>query len=161
MPGFTAVTLIMATPLSPLIAILVVLATVGLIWLSRARNARAILQARFRTSHAPVSPLIPCDVRFPLDELSTPCVAHASPAGLYLVTPPDQIAKWHWGRNTPFLKQPVLIPWTQLHYYPAKFPMRNWLRLDIRSTQATFFIRENVAVELLRAAGQPVPASTL
>ena len=149
----------MATHLSPLAAALLVLVTVGLIWLNRKRDTRVILRDRFRTAQVPGDPLTECEVRFPLDDLPTPCVAHASAAGLYLVSSREQIAKRRWGNPVPLLKQQVLIPWPELHYYRARFPLQSWLRFDIRNTKATFFVRESVAMELLRAAAQPLPAT--
>jgi hypothetical protein len=148
----------MASHLSPVVVALVALVALGLMWLNRGRDARAILQKRFRTSQAPDGPLTECEVRFPLAELSTPCVAHASEAGLYLVSSKEQVAKWRWNNNVPFLKEQVLIPWSELHYYRARVPMQSWLRFDIRNTKATFFFRESVALGLLSAAGRPLPA---
>jgi hypothetical protein len=148
----------MASHLSTVVVALVALAALGLMWLNRARDTRAILQSRFRTSQAPDGPLTECEVRFPLAESSTPCVAHASEAGLYLFSSKEQVAKWRWNNNVPFLREQVLIPWSELHYYHARVPMQSWLRFDIRNTKATFFFRESVALELLRAAGQPLPA---
>jgi hypothetical protein len=48
-------------------------------------------------------------------------------------------------------------PWSQLEYRQARFPARGWLRFDIRGSKATFFMRRSVGLELLRAAGQPLP----
>ena len=146
----------MASHLSPLVAVLVVLVTVGLIWLNRGRDALSILQTRFRASHTPEGPLVECEVRFPLTEMPTPCVAHASEAGLYLFSTKEMVTKWRWTRNIPFIKQQVWIPWSELDYRRAGFPMENWLRFDIRNTKGTFFIKQAVALELLRAAGQPL-----
>ena len=68
-------------------------------------------------------------------------------------------SKWRWNNNVPFLREQVLIPWSELHYYHARVPMQSWLRFDIRNTKATFFFRESVALELLRAAGQTASVS--
>ena len=149
----------MATHISPWIAVLGLLIAIALIWLSRRHDARAILQNRFPASRAPDSPLTECEVRFPLDELPTPCMAHAGTSGLYLVSSPVQVARRRWGRNTPLLQQAVLVPWPDLDYYPARFPLQGWLRLDIRGTKATFFIRETAAAGLLHAAGRPISTS--
>jgi hypothetical protein len=146
----------MASHLSALVIALVMLAALGLICLNRGRDTRAILQNRFRASQAPDGALTECEVRFPLGELPTPCVAHASEVGLYLVSSTEQVAKWRWNNNVPFLKQPTFIPWTELHYYRARAPLQSWLRFDIRNTKATFFVCETVALELLRAAGWPM-----
>jgi hypothetical protein len=149
----------MATHISPWIVVLVLLITIALIWLSKRHDARAILQNRFPAPRAPDGPLTECEVRFPLDESPTPCMAHAGTSGLYLASSPVQVARRRWGRNTPLLQQAVLVPWPDLDYYPARFPLQGWLRLDIRGTKATFFIRETIATGLLQAAGQPIPTS--
>ena len=147
----------MSSHLSPWAAVVMVLVAVGLIWINRNRDARSILHDRFGASGPPDGLPIECEVRFPLAGGPTPCVAHASEVGLYLVTPPEVLRTWRWVNNIPFLKRPVFIPWSQLEYRCASFPARRWLRFDIRNTKATFFVRQTVALELLRRAGRPPP----
>ena len=149
----------MSSHLSPWAAVVMVLVTVGLIWINRNRDARTILRDQFGASGAPDGLPIECEVRFPLANGSTPCVAHAGEVGLYLFTPPEMVPKWRWVNNIHFLKQPVFIPWSQLDYRCASFPAGDWLRFDIRDTKATFFVRRTVALELLRLAGRPPPTS--
>jgi hypothetical protein len=143
-------------PIFMIFAVLVVAAFLMVI--NFKRDTRAILQKQFPAPDTPDGPMTVCELRFPLAEVSTPCVAHASKAGLFMVSTKEEMAKWRWVNNVPYLKQPVFIPWSRLDPYRARFPMRNWVRFDIRGTKATFFMRQDPAVELLRIGAQPLPS---
>jgi hypothetical protein len=148
----------MSSNLSPSAAAALLLVAVGLILINRKRDAWSILKTQFRATNPPDGlPAVECEIRFPLAEVSTPCVAQVSQDGLYLISSQEQIAKRRWVINVPFLKQQVFIPWSELDYHRARFPMRNWFRFDLHNTKACFFVRHSVAAELLHAAGRPLP----
>ena len=148
----------MSSNLSPSAAVALLLVAVGLILINRKRDTLSILESRFRAADPPEGlPAVECDIRFPLAEVSTPCVAQVSQEGLYLISTQEQIAKRRWVINVPLLKQQVFIPWSELDYHRARFPMRNWFRFDLHNTKACFFVRHSVATELLHAAGRPLP----
>lgn len=145
---------------SPSIVVLCVIAVAAIIGWSARQNGRYILQRQFRASFDPGAPYTECDVRFVLDELSTPCAVRTTREGWYMATPVAARKRWRWSNNTPFLRQPVFIPWAALHYHQAKFPMRNWTRFDVKGTRATFFVKHDVALSLLQAGGMPPPCAT-
>jgi len=143
-----------------LAAVVFVLVWVGLARSLAPRWSRHNLQAQFGATIEPGGPFVECNVRFVPDEAHTPCIAKATPAGLYLASPEEALAKRTWSVEAgglPCLTKPVLIPWSVLTYHPAKFPLWGWLRFDIPSAKVVFFPRQKVATELLRQAGQPLP----
>jgi hypothetical protein len=141
--------------LDPRLAALFLLIIFGfVIWIDLKRDGRSLLQSQYLSPFMPAEPYVECDIRFPLDEMSTRCLASASKAGLYLVSPTEAISKWRWTNNTPLLRQPVMIPWSELIYGRARFPMHNWIRFGIQNTKATFFIRKAAAIKLLESAGR-------
>jgi hypothetical protein len=121
------------------------------------RSSRHVLQTQFATAIEPDGPLAECKIRFPIEEADTPCLVRAMPAGWYMASSAELVAKLHWTSGVPYLKQPVLIPWGLLEYRLAKFPLRRWLRFDIPSAKVTFFVRRSVATAVLREAGRPLP----
>jgi hypothetical protein len=148
----------MFSNLSPSTAVALLLVAAGLILINRNRDTLSILETRFRATNPPEGlPAVECEIRLPLAEVSTPCVAQVSQEGLYLISTQEQITKPRWVINVPFLKQQIFIPWSELEYRRARFPMRNWFRFDLHNTKACFFVRQSVATELLRAANRPVP----
>jgi hypothetical protein len=143
--------------MSPLAALALALVTALLMWIGIKRSARRILDQQFGTDIDIDAPLVECQVRFVPDEASTPCGVRAAPAGWYMCRPPSAATKRYSISGVPFLKRPVLIPWTLLEYHYARFPLHGWLRFDVPSAKATFFVRKNVAMDLLRDAGRPPP----
>ncbi len=139
-----------------LISILAALGFVLMFWVCRRHDTLGILQRDFAASQTPQGELLACQVRFPLAEMPTPIIAQATRAGWYMVTPPEEIAKWRWTNNTPFLRQPVFIPWSQLRYAPARFPMHRWIRFDVTGTRQLFFVPRDAAMTLLSAAGRSI-----
>jgi hypothetical protein len=146
--------------LSPTAAVLVIIVTAVLIGINVKRDARALLQKQFAATFDPGGPYTECKIRFPLAEVSTPCMARVTAEGLYLFTSAELRATWSWMNNVPFLNKAVFIPWASLAYSPAKFPMRKWIRFDVTSTKAMFFMPREVALNLLRAAGRSVPLAS-
>ncbi len=122
-------------------------------------QSRRNLQQQFSASIEPAGPFVECNVRFIPDEAHCPCIAKATPAGLYLVSPKEALAERGWitGPQLVYLTEPVLIPWSALEYQPAKFPLWGRIRFDVPSAKATFFVRRKAAAELLSQAGQPLP----
>jgi hypothetical protein len=135
-----------------------------LVWVAVARvivplQSRHNLEQQFPAAIEPDGPFLECNVRFIPDEASTPCIAKATPAGLYMVSPKEALAKRHWvtGPLLCYLDEPVLIPWSALEYQRSKFPLWGGIRFDVPSANATFFVRRKAAVELLRQGGRPIP----
>ena len=119
------------------------------------RYARRVLLDRFATDAAPDGPLTKCSVLLAGEEASTPALACATNAGWYMVSPDDAIARKSWTWNYPLLEHPVLIPWDVLKIGPAKFPFTwSWMRFDLPSAKATFFVQKQVAAQMLREAGR-------
>jgi hypothetical protein len=146
--------------LTLLAVIVLILVWFGLARVHGPRLSRHNLEQQFRATIELESPFVECNVRFVPDESHTPCIAKATPAGLYLVSPEEALAKRVWGSagvEPSYLTEPVLIPWSVLEYGPAKFPLWGWIRFDVHSANATFFIRRKAATELLRQGGQPLP----
>jgi hypothetical protein len=146
--------------LSSTAAVLVIIVSAVLIGINAKRDARALLQKQFAVTSDPGGPYTECKIRFPLAEMSTPCMARVTAEGLYLFTPEELRARWSWVNNVPFLNKAVFIPWASLNYGPAKFPMGNWIRFDLASTKALFFMQRDVALSLLQAAGRPLPLAS-
>ncbi|MGA7074509.1 hypothetical protein [Bradyrhizobium sp.] len=138
--------------------IVVVLVWVGLVMALAPRQGRHNLQQHFPATVEPGGPFVQSNVLFVPDESHTPCIAKATPAGLYLASPEKAFAMRIWGVTGPsYLTKPVLIPWSALKYGLAKFPLWGWVRFDVASAKVTFFVRRKVAAELLQTAGQPLP----
>jgi hypothetical protein len=141
---------------SPAVAVIIII-TAALIWLNAKRDGLSILQKQFAARSDPGGPYTECEVRFPTAEVSTPCLARTTAEGWYMFSPQEKIASWRLLNNVRFLRTPVFISWSQLVYGPAKFPMQNWVRFDVSSTKAIFFVRRDVAVTLLQAVGKSLP----
>lgn len=137
------------------VAILIVIAAA--FWLGARWNARWILERQFAAATDPGGPYTECEIRFPTADVPTPCMVRVTREGWYMFTPPEMRAQWRWVNNVPFLRKAVFIPWASLAYSQAKFPMRDWLRFDVKQTRAVFFIRKNVGLPLLEAAGRSLP----
>jgi hypothetical protein len=142
---------------SPVGAVMVIFIA-GLMWWSGKLNARWILEKRFPATTDPGGPYTECEIRFPTADVPTPCMVRVTPEGWYMFTPQEMRATWRWVNNVPFLRKPVFIPWASLECSEAKFPMRDWLRFDVKQTRAIFFVRKNVGLPLLEAAQRPLPA---
>ena len=121
-------------------------------------QSRQNLQEQFGAAIELAGPFVECNIRFVPDEAHCPCIAKATPAGLYLVSPKEALAERGWitGPQLVYLTEPVLIPWSALEYQPAKFPLWGRIRFDVPSAKATFFVRRKAATELLSQAGQPL-----
>jgi hypothetical protein len=145
------------TTLSPAAAALMIIVTSALIWFSARRDGRLILQKQFAATVDPGGPYTACEIRFPMAEVSTPCMAQVTAEGLYLFSPEELRATWSLVNNVPFLSKAVFIPWTLLTYGPAKFPMGKWVRFDVTSAKTLFFMRREAALSLLQAAGKSLP----
>jgi hypothetical protein len=146
------------------IMVLVAIIVLVLVWLWSVKvlipiQSRRNLQQQFGAAIEPAGPFVECNVRFVPDEAHCPCIAKATPAGLYLVSPKEALAGRGWITGPPlvYLTEPVLIPWSALEYQPAKFPLWGRIRFDVPSAKATFFVRRKPATELLRDAGRPLP----
>ena len=142
--------------LSGLWAVVFAIGVVALMWYANKRNDRLILLRQFSTGTEPGESAVECDVRFPTEDTSTPCVAWVTPEGWYMYSTAEIRSRWSGrSKGVPYLTQPVFIPWTLLQYQPAKFPMRSWLRFQVLSAKVNFFVKREVAEALLQQAGKP------
>ena len=132
--------------LAAIALVLVMAAAIGFNW---TRNEKRILQQRFAATIEPDGPSLPCEIRFATEEATTPCIVKPSNAGWYMSSPLEGAPDRSWNVVRPYLRRPVLIPWSVLEYGPAKFPLLNWVRFEIPSTKVIFFVRENVARHIL------------
>jgi hypothetical protein len=139
------------------VVIVLIIGVVALMWWSAGRNGRRIVERQFKATQDPGGPYTECDVRFVLDDLPTPCTVRTTREGWYMVTPAWMRKQPNWNNNLAILRQPVFIPWAALDYYPAKFPLRDWTRFDVKGTRAIFFVRNDVALSLLQAGSMPPP----
>jgi hypothetical protein len=97
-----------------------------------------------------------CLVRFPLDETSTDCALGADSTGLYMSSPIEALEKnRRWSFRYHMIRIPVFIPWNCVRIHAAKWPMRGYLRFDVPSNKATFFVPRETC-SLLLANGGPV-----
>ena len=148
----------MSNSVSLLAIVALVLVWAGCVWILRPLQSRRNLQRQFRAAIEPDGPFVQCKVRFAPDEGSTPCIAKATRAGLYMVSPKETLAKRSWlSYSVYYLTEPVLIPWSVLKYRRSIYPLWGGIKFDVPSAKATFYIRRKLAIELLRQGGQPIP----
>jgi hypothetical protein len=145
---------------SPSIVLLLIVATFALIRWSSARSGRAVLQRKFKAGFDPGGPYTVCEVRFVLDDVAATCAVRTTGEGWYMETPAPARARRNWSHYVPVLDHGVFIPWPSLDYQRARFPLRSWTRFDVKGTRASFFVRSEVALTLLRAAGMPPPTDS-
>jgi hypothetical protein len=144
-------------PVAPFLAIVAMAAFAAcLMWINAVRDTHAVLVRLFTAREAPEGALIDCELRFPLYDAATACRAHAGATGLYMAGVPGVGARRGWFAHCGDLDRPVFIPWWRLEYRRARFPMRGWVRFDILNTKSSFFLRDTMALELLRANGRTV-----
>jgi hypothetical protein len=103
--------------------------------------------------------LVECYVSFPISEAKTHCALGATRDGLYL-SPPISTAKAKsskpWLQGGYPMRTAILIPWDQLQYRRAGFPLHRQLRVDVPSINATFFVPRTVGEPLLERAGKEI-----
>jgi len=122
------------------------------------RNDERRLKRDFAAAHPFAGPLEPCLIRFPLGEAQTDCLVGADGAGLYLTSSEEALARSRWSfqyRHYDVLRTPLFIPWEQLEYAQAKFPLKQNVRFTVPANQATFFMPRAAAERLLQRAGRP------
>ena len=125
----------------------------AIIYFGRKRDARLIALGKYATTRAPSGPARVCEVRFPGYDYPTPCVAHSSDAGLYLYSSEEQMRKVYGTTGRPpLIKTPVCIPWSDMTYRSASLPLVGMMRFDLTADKATFFIKRDIAEQLLRDA---------
>ena len=128
-----------------------------IVYFARKRDARLIFRSKYAADQAPSGPARVCEIGFPASEVSTPCIAHSSAAGLYIYSSEDQMRKVYGVDLEPsFLKTPVCIPWSDMRYRRAPPPLVDMMRIDLTADKATFFIKRDIAEQLLRDAGKSI-----
>jgi len=99
-----------------------------------------------------------CLIRFSLDEASTDTELGVNGEGLFMSSSSDALIRnKRWSFRYHVIRTPLFIPWHCLQVRDAKFPMRRYLRFDVPSNQATFFIPRETGARLLKSAGLPGP----
>src|SRR5580698_4041952 len=121
--------------------ILAVLLVIGVLVYGRHRNDLRRLTRDFALQGPFDGALERCLVRFPVDETSTDCVLGANSQGLYMSSPIEALEKnTRWSFRYHVIRTPIFIPWNRMQIRDAKFPMRKYLRVDVPSVKATFFV---------------------
>jgi len=96
-----------------------------------------------------------CIIRFPLDEASTDTMLGANSEGLFMTSSSDALKKnRHWSFRYHAIRIPIFIPWQCVQIRDAKFPMLKYLRFNVASNKATFFVPREAGRRLLKAAGR-------
>jgi hypothetical protein len=96
-----------------------------------------------------------CIIRFPLDEEGTDAVLGANGEGLYLSSSADALDRnRRWAFRYYAIRTPIFIPWGSIRIHDARFPMRKYLRFNVRSSGATFFVPREAGRRLLGNAGR-------
>jgi hypothetical protein len=93
-----------------------------------------------------------------MGEAKTDCVLGANREGLYISSSAEAIARHQWwtlNHRYYVIRTPILIPWDQLQYAQAKFPLKQSVRFTVPSNKATFFVPRETAELLLNRAGRP------
>jgi hypothetical protein len=121
------------------------------------RNDERRLKRDFAAAHPFAGPLEPCRIRFPLGEAQTDCLVGADGAGLYLTSSEEARARSRWSihwRHYYVLRTPLFIPWEQLEYAQARFPLKQSVRFAVPVNKAVFFMPRAAAERLLQRAGR-------
>lgn len=101
-----------------------------------------------------------CLIRFPAGEAKTDGMLGANSEGLYLSSSAEAIemSKRWMGKRYYVVRTPILIPWDQMQYCEAKFPLQEYVRFTVPSNKATFFVPRETADLLLGRAGRRLPS---
>ncbi len=102
--------------------------------------------------------LVSCIIRFPLDEASTETVLGASSEGLFMSSSIDALKRnKRWSYRYYVIRTPIFIPWHCIRIRDARFPMLRYLRFNVPSNKATFFVPRATGCQLLKNAGRAIP----
>jgi hypothetical protein len=98
-----------------------------------------------------------CIIRFPLDDASTETVLGANSEGLFMSSSIDAVKKnRRWSFRYYVITTPIFIPWHCIEIRDAKFPMRRYLRFNVHSNKATFFVPRETGRQLLKNASRAI-----
>jgi hypothetical protein len=96
-----------------------------------------------------------CIIRFPLDEASTDTVLGSNSEGLYMSSSIEALKKSRqWSLRYYAIKTRIFIPWDRIRISDAKFPLRRYLRFNVPSNKATFFVPRETGRRLAKNAGR-------
>ena len=96
-----------------------------------------------------------CIIRFPLDESSTDTMLGADSDGLFMSSSIDALKQnRRWSYRYHVIRTPIFIPWNRIQIRDAKFPMLKYLRFNVPSNKATFFVPREAGRRLLNTAGR-------
>lgn len=96
-----------------------------------------------------------CVIRFPLDEAGTDTVLGANSEGLFMSSSIDALKRnRRWSFRYYVIGTPIFIPWHCIQIRDAKFPMLKYLRFNVPSNKATFFVPRETGRRLLNTAGR-------
>jgi hypothetical protein len=143
-----------------MLKILAILIVFGAIFYGWYRNDLRRLTRDYACKNPFDGPLEGCIIRFPLDEASTDAVLGSNSEGLYMSSTIEALNKnkrWSWRFYV--IGTPIFIPWDCIQIQDAKFPMRRYLRFDVPSNKATFFVPREAGRQLLKNAGRPLDPS--
>lgn len=65
-----------------------------------------------------------------------------------------EMSKRWMGKSYYVIRTPIFIPWDQMQYCEAKFPLHNYVRFTVPSNKATLFVPRETADLLLGRAGR-------
>jgi hypothetical protein len=127
-----------------------ILIVIGVIFYGWYRNDLRRLTRDYASKYPFHGALESCIIRFPLDEASTDSVLGSNSEGLYMSSSIDALNKnkrWSWRYYV--IRTPIFIPWDCIEIHDAKFPMRRYLRFNVPSNKATFFVPRETGRQLL------------
>jgi hypothetical protein len=138
-----------------MLKILAVLFVVGVFVYGWYRNDLRRLTRDYACKEPFDGALVPCIVRFPVDEMGTDCMLGANGLGLYMSSSTDALERnRRWSFRYYAIRTPILIPWNCIQIADARFPMRRHLRFSVISTKATFFVPRETGRLLLTSVGR-------
>ena len=138
-----------------LLKILAVLLVVGVFVYGWYRNDLRRLTRDYACKQPFDGTLQHCIVRFPVDEMGTDCMLGANLDGLYMSSSIDALEKnRRWSFRYYVIRTPIFIPWHCIQIRDAKFPMLKYLRFNVPSNKATFFVPRETGRRLLNTAGR-------
>jgi hypothetical protein len=138
-----------------MLKILAILMAIGVIFYGWHRNDLRRLTRDYASKVPFDGALEGCIMRFPLDEASTDAVLGSNSEGLYMSSSIEAMKKSRrWSGRYYVIRTPLFIPWGHIRISDAKFPMRSYLRFNVPSNKANFFVPRETGRQLVENAGR-------